>query len=89
MGLRTELAIDRDRCKRCRSLLAEEGIALDRHEMIRDGMVITMVGMLCCHCFAVTEIPYWGELLSSERMLELLSGQKRNPRFACAPTLGD
>lgn len=71
MGLRTELAIDGDRCRSCGSWLATEGITLDRYEVIQDGMIITMVAMLCCHCFAVTFLPYFGELLPSEPMQDI------------------
>lgn len=87
MGFRTELAIDGDKCRRCGSLLALEAIVLDRHEVIEDGIAITMVGMLCRNCFAVAEIPYWGELLPSKRMLAFRRNGNRHPRFACAQTL--
>ncbi len=84
MGLRTELAIDRDRCRSCGSLLAIEGIALDRYEVIQDGIAITMVGVLCSHCFAITEIPYWGELLPSEPMKEFRPKLPGNRDFSFA-----
>ncbi len=84
MGLRTELGIDGDKCKSCGSLLATEGITLDRHIVIRDGMAITMVAMMCCRCFAVTEIPYWGELLPTERTKEFSRKLYGVPRKAKA-----
>lgn len=87
MGIRTELAIDDDRCRNCKSELAAEGFVLDRHEVIEDGMIITMVGMLCRHCFAVTDLPYWGELLPTARTQVLHRNRNRHPHFACAPTL--
>lgn len=89
MGIRTELAIDGDRCRRCGSLLALQGITLDRRIIVEDGMAITMYGILCRRCFAVADIPYWGEILPSERTLELFAVPKRNPCFASAPTLRD
>lgn len=86
MGLRTELQVDGDKCRSCGSLLAIEGIALDRHNVIENDMAITMVEMLCCRCFAVTEIPYFGELLPSELMQEFLMRLpgKREVSFAHA-----
>jgi len=87
MGLRTEIQIDGDKCKSCGSLLASEGIVLDRYRVVEDGMITTMVGMLCRHCFGITEIPYWGELLSSARTKVLKGPLSRHPQFACAQTL--
>lgn len=80
MGLRTELAVDDDRCKECGTELAIEGIALDRYDEIRDGVIETIIGVLCRRCFYITEISYYGELLPSERMKRQLGPVVLNDR---------
>lgn len=87
MGLRTELAIDGDRCRSCGRLLAQHGIALSRHLVLEDDMIITMAPMLCRRCYAVTDISYWGELLPPEPKSPLEEKPCRVLRFACAPTV--
>ncbi len=81
MGLRTELAIDRDRCKDCGEVLAERGSTWTTKRRIRDGMIITVVEMLCpdrdWRCATITDVEYRGELLPSEQMQELLSAGVR------------
>lgn len=87
MGLRTELAIDGDKCRSCGSLLAIEGKEIERHNIVDDGMAIVMVAMLCRNCFAVADISYWGEILPPEPKSPLEEKPCRVLRFACAPTL--
>jgi len=87
MGLRTEMQIDGDRCMSCSSLLALEGTALDRHEVIKDGMAITMVTVVCRNCFSVADIPYWGEILPPEPKSPLGEKHAFLAPFASAPTL--
>jgi len=83
MGLKTELAIDDDRCKQCGAELAIEGMVIDQHEVISNGIVIAYYGVLCQRCFAIDEIPYYGELLPSERMKRQCTSGNEYPRQPC------
>jgi len=82
MGLRTELQVDGDRCKRCKQNFSKWGRALGFVIRYRDGMRILVARISCQWCNAITEIEYWGELLPTPRMRARLRRQRGYPRVA-------
>jgi hypothetical protein len=82
MGLRTELQVDGDRCKRCKHQLYKWGRNLGFVIRYRDRMRILVARVSCQWCNAVTEIEYFGELLPTRHMREEIRRQRGYPSVA-------
>lgn len=82
MGLRTDLQVDQDRCKRCKHQLYKWGRNLGFVIRYRDRMRILVARISCQWCNAVMEIEYIGELLPTRNMRELMRRKAGTPRRA-------